>query len=169
MLSEPWSRAITSGMYEYTPAFMLQVLMSPIVIKSFGGGSVKKKLKTEKELYPQQRKTQNVYSTSPPDRVFNERSTSRGFLSGEKDLKSVRVDNLESILHYLREYSGVKAAILVDEEGLVIAKDASSDQDVEKVASYARCLKEANDQVLGKIGKQTSSESTYTPPPYGSA
>ncbi|MFH1336090.1 MAG: roadblock/LC7 domain-containing protein [Candidatus Zixiibacteriota bacterium] len=156
MLSESWSVAIMSGMYGYTPAFLLQVLMSPFVIKSFGGGSMKKKLKTEQELYPQERKIQNAYSPYPPERIFNEKSTGRGFLTGEKDLKSCRVDNLESILHYLKEYSGVKAAILVDEEGLVIAYDASSDQDVEKVASYARCLKEANDQVLGKIGEQTS-------------
>jgi predicted regulator of Ras-like GTPase activity (Roadblock/LC7/MglB family) len=165
VLSESWSASLMSGIYGYTPAFMLQVLMSPFVIKSFGGGSMKKNLKTEQELYPQQKKNQNVYSPSPPDRIFNEKSTGRGFLTGEKDLKSVRVDNLECILHYLKEYSGVKAAILVDEEGLVIAKDASSDQDAEKVASYARCLKEANDQVLKKIGEQAS-ERIYIHTPF---
>jgi predicted regulator of Ras-like GTPase activity (Roadblock/LC7/MglB family) len=156
MLSEPWSAALRAGMYGYTPAFMLQVLMSPFAIKSFGGGSMKKKSKIEKELYPQTRRAPNAYSPTPAERPFNERSTGKGFLSGEKDLKSTRVESLESVLHYLMEYSGVKAAILVDEEGLVIAQDVSFDQDAEKVASYARSLKEANDEVLKKIGEPAS-------------
>jgi predicted regulator of Ras-like GTPase activity (Roadblock/LC7/MglB family) len=156
MLSQPWSGALKLGIYGYTPAFMLQVVMAPFIIKSIRGGSMNKKSKSEKELYLQQRKTQNAFIPLTSERSSGDKSTGRGFLTGDRDLKSVRVESLESILHYLKEYSGVKAAILVDEEGLVIAQDASSDQDVEKVASYARCLKEANDLVLGKIGEQTS-------------
>ncbi len=156
MLSEPWSGALKLGIYGYSPAFMLQVVMAPFIIKSIRGGSMNKKSKTEPVFYPQQKKNLNINSPSPPERIFSEKSTGRGFLSRERDLKSGRVDSLEGILGYLKEYSGVKTAILVDEEGLVVAKDASSDQEAEKMASYACYLKEANDQVLEKMGEKTS-------------
>ena len=65
-------------------------------------------------------------------------------------------DKLEGFLHYLREYSGVKAAILVDYEGLVVAEDSSSGFDPETVASFARCMKETNDQILNKMGEGCS-------------
>jgi predicted regulator of Ras-like GTPase activity (Roadblock/LC7/MglB family) len=134
MLSQPWFGAIKLGIY----------------------GSMNKKSKIGPVFYTQQKKNLNINSSSPPERILSEKSTGRGSLTGERDLKSGRVDSLEGILGYLKEYSGVKTAILVDEEGLVVAKDASSDQEAEEMASYARCLKGANDQVLEKMGEQTA-------------
>lgn len=156
MLSEPWSGSLKLGIYGYTPAYVLQVVMAPFIIKSISGGSMNKKSKIEPFFYPQQKKNLNVNSPSPPERIFSEKSTGRGFLTGERDLKSGRVDSLEGILGYLKEYSGVKTAILVDEEGLVVAQDASSAQEAEMMASYARYLKEANDKVLRKMGEKMS-------------
>jgi predicted regulator of Ras-like GTPase activity (Roadblock/LC7/MglB family) len=156
MLSQPWFGAIKLGIYGYIPAFMLQVVMAPFIVKSIRGGSMNKKSKIGPVFYPQQKKNLNINSSSPPERILSEKSTGRGSLTGERDLKSGRVDSLEGILGYLKEYSGVKTAILVDEEGLVVAKDASSDQEAEEMASYARCLKGANDQVLEKMGEQTA-------------
>jgi predicted regulator of Ras-like GTPase activity (Roadblock/LC7/MglB family) len=156
MLSQPWSEALKLGIYGYIPAFILQVVMAPFIIKSIRGGSMNKKSKTEPVFYPQQKKILNTNSPSPPQRILSEKTTGRGSLTGERDLKLGRVDSLEGILGYLREYSGVKTAILVDEEGLVVAKDASSDQEAEDMASYASYLKDANDKVLGRMGEQMS-------------
>ena len=61
--------------------------------------------------------------------------------------------DLESALRYLREYSGVKGAILVDNEGLVVACDRLSDLDPETFASLAVSLKEANNSFLKSISE----------------
>ncbi len=157
MLSQSFSSALALGVYQYTPAFILQVLMSPFVLKSLLGGFMKKNKKAEQELFELQKNTPEPFSSTPPKgRILADKSMGRGSLVGEKELKTARADNLECILHYIKEYSGVKAVILVDNEGLVVAQEASTDQDAETIASYARCLKEANDQVLEKIGEKSS-------------
>jgi predicted regulator of Ras-like GTPase activity (Roadblock/LC7/MglB family) len=85
-----------------------------------------------------------------------DKSAGKSTFIGEKELKLNRVDNLENIMHYIREYSGVKAVMLVDDEGLLIAGEVSPDQDVESLASYARQLKDTNDRLLEKIGEKSS-------------
>lgn len=73
-------------------------------------------------------------------------------------------EKLENFLHYLREYAGVRAAVLVDREGLVVAEDSSSDSDPEMVATYAKHIKETNDRILEKMGEKTSERiGIYTP------
>ncbi len=157
MLSQSLSSALTSGVYQFTPAFIIQAFISPFVLKSILGGFMKKTEKEEQEPTQLPKIALDAFSLSPPQgRILTDKLTGRGMVAGEKELKITRVDNLESILHYIKEYSGVKAALLVDEEGLVVAGDASSDQDTETVASYALCLKEVNDQVLEKMGGKSS-------------
>jgi predicted regulator of Ras-like GTPase activity (Roadblock/LC7/MglB family) len=75
-------------------------------------------------------------------------------ISSLEEKKRTKGADLESALHYLGEYSGVKGVILVDNEGLVVASDKSSDLDPEIFASLARSLKEANDLILNKINEK---------------
>jgi predicted regulator of Ras-like GTPase activity (Roadblock/LC7/MglB family) len=157
MLSQPFSTALGLGVYQFTPAFLIQSLMSPLVLKSLLGGIMKSKTGNEQETTALQNNlTDNISPSFPQRRTRLNKSAVKGTFIGEKELKSNRVDNLENIMHYLREYSGVKAVILVDDEGLLIAGDVSPDQDVESLASYARYLKETNDRLLERIGEKSS-------------
>jgi predicted regulator of Ras-like GTPase activity (Roadblock/LC7/MglB family) len=157
MLSQPFSLAIGLGVYQFTPAFLVQSLMSPFVIKSLLGGIMKNKTGTEQETTALRKNiSDNISPPFPQGRSRLEKSTVIGASIGEKEIKLNRMDNLENIMHYIREYSGVKAVILVDDEGLLIAGDVSPDQDVESLASYARQLKETNDQLLKRIGEKSS-------------
>jgi predicted regulator of Ras-like GTPase activity (Roadblock/LC7/MglB family) len=156
MFSLPLSFALKLGIYQYTPAFLFQVLMSPFALKSLFGGFMKKTTKAEQDLTPFKKKvSEAVLSSFTPGRT-KDKIKGGGSRSLEKEIKLAKGDSLENILHYLREYAGVKAAILVDHEGLVVVKDSSSDLDCDEVASFARCLKEGNDQILKKIGEKNS-------------
>lgn len=156
MFSLPLSFSLKLGIHQYMPAFLFQVFMSPFALKSLFGGFMKKTTKAEQELTPFKKKVpQAVFSSATSERT-KDKTDGRGSRSLEKEIKLVGGDSLENILHYLREYAGVKAAILVDHEGLIVAKDSSSDFDCEEVASFARCLKEENDQILEKIGEKNS-------------
>ena len=73
--------------------------------------------------------------------------------SSIEEKKKTRREDLEEALHYLQEYSGVKGAILVDNEGLVVGSDTSPDFDPEIFASLAIGLKEANHNLLEKINE----------------
>ena len=76
-------------------------------------------------------------------------------VSFEKETKGRAENKLENILRYLKEYAGVKAAVLVDHQGLVVAQ-AAADFDPETVACFARCFKEVNDGMLRKMGEKPS-------------
>ena len=157
MLSQPLSSALGLGVYKFTPAYLVQCVMSPLVLKSFLGGIMKNKTRTEQETPALRNKIVDDISPSfPQGRARLDKSTGKGAFIGERELKLNRVDNLENIMHYIREYSGVKAVILVDDEGLLIAGDVSPDQDAESLASYARQLKETNDHLLERIGGKSS-------------
>lgn len=157
MLSQPFSSALGLGVYKFTPAFLVQGVMSPLVLKSLLGGIMKKQTRIEQVTPALRNKIVDDISPSfPQGRARLDKSTEKGVFIGERDLKLNRVDNLENIIHYIREYSGVKAVILVDDEGLLIAGEVSPDQDAESLASYARNLKETNDQLLERIGEKSS-------------
>lgn len=156
MFSLPLFSSLQRGIYQYMPAFLFQALMSPFVLKSLFESSMGK-TKRSKEIPTklEQREAEPLPSYFTPE-ISQEKLNGSKPVALEKEMKMVREDKLEKILHYLREYAGVKAAILVDHEGLVVATDSSSDFDPETVASFARCLKETNDQILHKIGEKFS-------------
>jgi predicted regulator of Ras-like GTPase activity (Roadblock/LC7/MglB family) len=146
------------GIYGYMPAFLLQALMAPFVLKSFFvvliGKTKEGEMKKQTPISEVKLAGRGAESfvpdlpLKPREELVNKRSD-----SSEGEVRG-RVENkLESILHYLREYAGVKAAILVDPEGLVVGEN-SSDFDPEAMASFARCFKETNDQMLHKMGEK---------------
>jgi predicted regulator of Ras-like GTPase activity (Roadblock/LC7/MglB family) len=153
MFSLDLSSALKLGIQGYLPAFLLQAIMSPFVLKSSFEMLLKKPTRRRKE-------SQGLEKISPekPSPFFEtEISKSWGdqmkATSSVEEKKRARKGELEEALHYLREYSGVKGAILVDNEGLVVGGDTLSDFDPEVFASLAICLKEANHNLLERINE----------------
>jgi predicted regulator of Ras-like GTPase activity (Roadblock/LC7/MglB family) len=155
MPPQGFSFSLSQVLYQYWPAFLLQALMSPFVLKSSFEILIKKpaarKRKPEdlKKMLPEEPSTfiQPQISKSGRDQM-------KAAFSAEDKKRTKRAD-LESALHYLGEYSGVKGAILVDNEGLVVACDRLSDQDPEAFASLAVSLKEANNLLLKRINEKS--------------
>jgi predicted regulator of Ras-like GTPase activity (Roadblock/LC7/MglB family) len=164
MFSLPFSSSLELGIYKYTPAFLLQTLMSPFALKSLFGGFMKKTPGLGQERAGFSKKIPGAgFSPVNPEKA-KDRTEGRGLSTLEKDVKLTKEDNPENILRYLREYPGVRAAILVDQEGLVVANESLPDFDFETVASISRCLKEANDQILKKMGGKSAERiGIYTP------
>jgi predicted regulator of Ras-like GTPase activity (Roadblock/LC7/MglB family) len=154
MFSLDLSSSLKLGIHQYLPAFLLQAIMSPFVLKSSFGIFM---------LKPERRKEE----TESPKRIIQERSltfSETSISQTEGNLMKIRSSaeekdriistDLESALNYLREYSGVKGAILVDDEGLVVACDRLSGIDPETFASLGVSLKEANNVFLKKINEK---------------
>ena len=154
MFSLDLSFSLKSGIHQYLPAFLLQVILSPFILKSAFETLMKRPERREtesearKRLSPEKPLTFFETSTSQSGRNHMKVKT-----SAEEKNKIIGAD-LESALNYLREYSGVKGAILVDNEGLVVAGDRSSDLDPETFASFGVSLKEANDVLLRRINEE---------------
>lgn len=164
MFSLPFSSSLELGIYKYAPAFLLQTLMSPFALKSLFGGLMKKTTGLGQERVGFSKKIPGAGFSPVTLEKAKDRTEGRGLSSLEKEVKLNKEDNPENILHYLREYPGVKAAILVDQEGLVVANESLPDFDFETVASISRCLKEANDQILKKMGGKSAERiGIYTP------
>ncbi|MCK4404355.1 MAG: roadblock/LC7 domain-containing protein [candidate division Zixibacteria bacterium] len=156
MFSLPLFSSLQRGIYQYVPAFLLQALMSPFVLKSLFESSMGKTKKAKETPMKFERGTAELLSSSFTPETSKEKSDGKRSIPSQREIKMAGKGSLESVLHYLREYAGVKAAILVDQEGLVVANDSLPDFDTEKVASLVRSLKETNDQILHQMGEKAS-------------
>jgi predicted regulator of Ras-like GTPase activity (Roadblock/LC7/MglB family) len=164
MFSLPFFSSLQLGIHQYMPAFLLQALMSPFVLKSLFEVSMRKEKGTERALPELQKKETEPFDSSFVLERAEKRPEDGKTFPSPKEIKMTKEGNLENPLHYLREYAGVKAAILVDKDGLVVEKDSSSDFEPEKIASLARYLKQSNDMILHKMGGRTSERiGIYTP------
>jgi predicted regulator of Ras-like GTPase activity (Roadblock/LC7/MglB family) len=160
MFSLPLSSSLRLGVHRYLPSLLLEVLMAPFALKSLfaviierskasvaAEGGSRSQISVKKEG-PQQALSETLTKAK---KKFESKKTG----SFEKESGVIGENRLENVLSYLREYAGVKAAILVDREGLVIAED-TVDFDPESIASFARCFKEINDQMLDRMGQKAS-------------
>lgn len=160
MFSLPLSSSLGLGIYRYAPAFLLQALMSPFALKSLFQILTERIKRTEKIEVAETSDAKSAQKTMKPalaDAAPESKKESEGTktVSSEKESRVIGENKLENILRYLREYAGVKAAVLLDHEGLVIAED-SCDFDPETIASFGRCLQEVNDQMVHKMGQKTA-------------
>jgi predicted regulator of Ras-like GTPase activity (Roadblock/LC7/MglB family) len=153
MFSLDLSSALKLGIHHYLPAFLLQAMMSPFILKSSFEMIMKKRPAGSKKDYEGLKKT----TPETPLTVFESQISKSGRdqmrVSSSTEKKRAKKAGMEDALHYLREYSGVKGAILVDNFGLVVGGDTSPDFDPELFASLAICLKEANHNLLKKINE----------------
>jgi len=164
MFSLPLSSSLQLGIHQYLPAFLLQALMSPFALKSFFEVPMGKTKRSKKTPMKYERRVLEPLPSSFVSETSKEKLGGKREIPQQKKIEVAGKVSFESVLHYLREYAGVKAAILVDQEGLVVAYDSLSDFDAEEVAPFARSLKEANDKILHKIGEKASERiGIYTP------
>jgi predicted regulator of Ras-like GTPase activity (Roadblock/LC7/MglB family) len=159
MFSLSIGSAMRLGIYQYAPAFLLQAVMAPFALKPLFGTMLKNRPRVV-GFEPEERETAKPVASEAAEGT----PESKRAVSGDKELKMATKLSLEGMLHYLREYSGVKAALLVDPEGLVVACDCVEDFDAELVASYSRHLKNKNDQVLRAMGEEKSEKITIHTP-----
>ncbi len=156
MFSVPLGSAVRQGIHQYAPALLLQAIMCPFVLKppiqvflrNRGTSARLKVVGFEQQT--------GGLPPSAPAEIAESRAESKRSVFGEKESKMAAKPGFDGILHYLREYAGVRAALLVDPEGLVVACDSSPDLDAERMASYSRHLKESNDAVLRVMGEGIS-------------
>jgi len=154
MFSLDLSFSLKSGIYQYLPSVLLQVLMSPFILKSSFEMLMKRRGRRQKV-------SESPKETIPesPSPFFQTEIPKPGgdqmkLTSSVQEKNRAQSADMESALNYLREYSGVKGAILVDNEGLVVACDGSSDSDPETFASLAVSLKKANNLFLKRINEK---------------
>jgi predicted regulator of Ras-like GTPase activity (Roadblock/LC7/MglB family) len=153
MFSLSISTALKMGIHLYAPAVLLQSVMAPFVLKSVFGVYLKNKRMGQRPRVVGFQQESGEESFSSPPEMPEEPESIRPY-QPEKESKLAVKGSLESILHYLREYAGVKAALLLDQEGLVVGCDSRQGFDAEKIASFSRLLKETNDKVLLAMGER---------------
>jgi predicted regulator of Ras-like GTPase activity (Roadblock/LC7/MglB family) len=153
MFSLSVTSALKLGIHLYAPAVLLQAIMAPFVLKSIFGVYLKNRHKAQKTRVVGFQQETEEDSFSPPPEMPEDSEPIRSF-QPEKESKVAVKTNLQSILHYLREYAGVKAALLFDQEGLVVASDSRQEFDAEKIATFSRHLKDVNDKVLLSMGEK---------------
>jgi predicted regulator of Ras-like GTPase activity (Roadblock/LC7/MglB family) len=153
MFSLDLSSSLKLGTYHYLPAFLLQVIMSPFVLKSSFQMLMQKSIWQREEFGSEKKMSLEKSLPFLKTQISKTRRDQMKVTSSMEEKKRTKRGELEEALHYLQEYSGVKGAILVDNEGLVVASDPSPDFDPELFASLAIALKEANHNLLGKINE----------------
>ncbi|MFQ6031597.1 MAG: roadblock/LC7 domain-containing protein, partial [Candidatus Zixiibacteriota bacterium] len=154
MFSLDLSRSLKLGMHHYLPAFLLQAIMSPFVLKSSFEILLKKPSRRKREPESLKKITPEGTLSLVETQIQRAGRDQMKILSLTEEKKRTKRADLESALHYLREYSGVKGAILVDNEGLVVAYDSLSDLDPETCASLAVSLTESNNLLLERINER---------------
>jgi predicted regulator of Ras-like GTPase activity (Roadblock/LC7/MglB family) len=154
MPPEGFSFSVNQVIYQYWPAFLLQAVMSPFVLKSSFEILMRKPERRRRESEGLKKITPEKPITFSETPITKSGRDQMKVTSSTEEKKRTKRADLESVLHYLREYSGVKGAILVDNEGLVVACDSSSDLDPEIFASLAVSLKEANKHLLKGINEK---------------
>lgn len=135
--------ALKSGWVSYLPAILFQAFLLPFMIKQSLGNAIRKSLREKRFQKATVQPVAEPRKETPY--VVEER--------GEKN-KIVLEVSLEETLGFLKEYPGVKGALLVDSEGLIIAKKVDPDVDEEKIAPLALSLTQANSSFLEKIGEK---------------
>jgi predicted regulator of Ras-like GTPase activity (Roadblock/LC7/MglB family) len=123
------------GMLAYLPSILFQIVLLPFIFK-FSFGDKIFKLEREKRL-ERSRPLPEVKEEAVP--LHPKAEVSEG--------------TLENALSYLKEYSGVEGAFLVDSEGLIVGQECEEGLEGEKIAPLALSLEEANFCFLKKIGE----------------
>ena len=135
MFSFNFLLSLKLGMVSYLPSILLQVLLLPFVFK-FSLGD---------KIYRLER-GKRIEATKPLPEVKEE-------LIPLHPKAEAQESSLENALSYLKEYSGVEGAFLVDSEGLIVGEEREEGLDGEKIAPLALSLEEMNSEFLRKLGE----------------
>lgn len=127
----------------YAPSILLQVLATPFVLKPAVSTYFKSRTYSEPGYTDSATVDEKILQVTAESKDF--------FLTSHKEGKEF---NLDYALSYVKNYQGVKGCLLVDEEGLVVAKNTDEHFDLETYAPLAILLKDSNLSTLKKIGEK---------------
>lgn len=144
--------AVVSGIWSYAPAVIIQVFAAPFILKGFFS-----------QMLSWGMGKREILEEIPKQDVRARKTDEKELIQPESTLEAEEMD-LGSPLRYIKEYSGVEGAFLVDSEGLIIAKELGQEMDGEKLAPFMVGLEELNNKALKKIDeKKVSRIELYTP------
>jgi len=141
-------KALSFGVLNYFPAHLFQAFLLPFIVKHSLGDGLK-----------------NLWRVKRPKLSFTEQTDAEGDQPMkktliEKDIKDKSIQkskevslevSLEDAINYLKEYPGVEGVLLVDSDGLVVAKKLLSGLDEEKLAPFGVTFREVNTQLLKRL------------------
>lgn len=156
MFSLPVGSAVRLGIHQYAPAFVLQAIMSPFVLRSMFEVFLRNRRVSRGARVVGFEQDVREAPVDTSSEITEDQAETKKPVSWEREPKMSPKAGLEGILHYLKEYAGVRSVLLVDPEGLVVACDPCQNVDAERIASFSRLLKDSNDQVLHAMGEGTS-------------
>lgn len=135
MFSYNFLLSLKLGLMAYLPSILFQIAILPFVFKFSLG----------ERIYRMDRR-KKVEESKPLPEVKEE-------LIPLHPKAEAQESNLENALSYLKEYSGVEGAFLVDPEGLIVGEESFEGLDGEKIAPLALSLQELNSDLLKKLGE----------------
>ncbi len=135
MFSLSFFSSLKSGIATYLPSILFQLVLLPLLFKfSFGEKIVKherdKKMERSRHIPEVRDEVVPLHPKTEPQE-----------------------GTLENALSYLKEYSGVEGAFLIDSEGLLLGETCEEGLDGEKVAPLALSLEDINSNLLKKLGE----------------
>ena len=146
---------INNGIGFYTPALLLQVILTPFILRKMFSKMVLRDMRKKKILYEAPKREMNL--------LAGKEQTDLSDVEQEIENKE-RETNLTSPLRYVKEYTGVEGVLLIDSEGLIVAKQTNADLNEEQLAPFMLGLEEANNRALERIDEKRASRiELYTP------
>ena len=144
--SLPMVAALREGWYAYFPGFLMMAAISPFLLKSLWGSSLKKPRGTrphEPGSRTDAPAPSFISTRSEPGRARSEAATTR------HDLREI---NFDDAMAYIGEQKGVLKAYLVDEEGLVLARfESGGTWEDELWAAWGLVLVERNRELSSRV------------------
>jgi len=126
-------QGIKDGLYTYLPAVLFQVAAAPLIVKSIW----------------QDRRRFKRRIFAPTGATVVEFSHAHKASSGE-----LVNTNWDDILAYVKDYAGVDACLLVDQEGLIVAQKCDPLLETDNFAPLAELLENTSLKVLRRIGEK---------------
>lgn len=140
-----FSGGIQNGLYKYFPAVLLQVVAAPLIIQA---------------VWPERKGR----FTRRPQPLASHVVSSDFSLTAKGGLTADSTGPLDEMLDYIKDYSGVEACLLVDQEGLILAQRGNPGLDLENLSPLAGLLESSCLKVLARMGeKQLEKVETCTP------
>ena len=150
-------KAFSLGVLNYFPAFIFQVFLLPFIVRHSLGDTLKS-FRREKRQKPSFVGQIGEVSYKESKKTLAEK------VGKEKPIRSLDAYakgkeislevSIEDAIHYLKEYPGVFGVILVDSDGLVVAKSLSQSLDEDELAPFGVTFREVNTQLLKRLNEE---------------
>ncbi len=138
------------GVLNYFPAFVFQVFLLPFMVKYSLEDTLRsfRRAKRQKPSFPGQIGEVSYQPVKTLAQTVGKEKTVR------KGTEVTLEVSMEDAIHYLKEYPGVKGVLLVDSDGLVVAKSLSQGFDEGKLAPLGVTFREINIQLIKRLDEE---------------